>query len=219
MNVENIIIWEKYIVLALYVLVAVLSIIRFPVLKTSLLRFFPLLVISNLIIDGGGYLLTFIVDNNVLLYNLYNLPYFIFIFALFREASSSNQNRKIMRLFQGLILLAFVIVFSQMNIFYINHYPVVVFGNVLSIITIILYFIEILESDRVILIKYDTLFWISLGLLLFLTGATPIEIIRNIFEYESTLFQSLGIINYMLIIIMNICFIVGLLVTKPKLSQ
>lgn len=216
MDVERIIAVEQIIALVLYFVVAFQSIFNFKQLKTSLLKFFPLIAVFNLLIEGTGFFLTQFVAYNTVLYNFYNLPYFIFIFALFREASNSEVTRKVMRFFQIIIVLCIVIVSTKMNIIYENHYPVVVLGNVLAIISILLYYIEILQTDRVINIKYDTLFWISVGFLLFFIGSTPIEIIRNIFENEFTLHLSLYAIIYTLIIIMNICFIVGLLVVKPR---
>ncbi|GER61018.1 hypothetical protein [Patiriisocius marinus] len=219
MDVGSIIHIEQYIVLLLYLIVAVLSIIKYPKLKASLLRFFPLLALFNLLVEGGGYLLNFVTENNTLLYNLYNIPYFIFVFALFREASGSIQIKKVMRIFQVVLIISFFIACTQMDVERVNHYPVVVLGNVLSIISILLYYIEILQTDRVIYIKYDTLFWISLGFLLFFIGSTPIEIVRNIFASKASAYLSLGALQYTLIIIMNICFIVGLLVMKPKLSR
>ncbi len=213
---ESILDIQWYIYMGLYVIVTVLALVRFPEYKSSALKFFPLLLLFTLLIEFGGSIIATFVDSNVLLYNCFNLIYFIFIFIVFREATDIIK----FKLYINCLLVIFIGIFLYFalttNFVDVNQVTTYVSGEVFGIICILLYYISILRSDAIIDIKYDRLFWISIGFLLFFSGTIPIEIMRNKFERESNLYDSLIAILNTLIIIMNLCFIVGLLVKKPK---
>ena len=92
-------------------------------------------------------------------------------------------------------------------------------GAVLLLFCIVLYYIEILSTSKVLIIDRDLLFWVSVGLLLFYVGYIPIKLTRIYFEYQDNLFFSLRIIHRLLIVILNACFIIGFLWTKKKLPH
>ena len=216
---ESILNIQWFIYMGLYVIVTVLALVRFPEYKSTALKYFPLLLLFTLLTEFGGSIIASLFDSNVLLYNCFTLVYFIFIFIVFREATDINK----FKLYINCLLVFFIAIFLYFalttNFVDENQVEAYVSGEVLSIICILLYYISILRSDAIINIKYDRLFWISVGFFLFFAGTIPVEIIRNYFELkEMTSYDRLKGIQYTLIIIMNLCFIVGLLVPKPKSS-
>ena len=84
-----------------------------------------------------------------------------------------------------------------------------------TIITILLYFREILNSEKVLYTNKNLLFWIGIGLLLYFVGNIPFRILRNYYEYltDATI---LFLINFTLTIVMNTCFIIGFIWSDKK---
>jgi len=83
------------------------------------------------------------------------------------------------------------------------------------IITITLYFTELLNSVKVLNTYKNLLFWISIGLLIFFVGNIPFRIVRNYYA-DQTDITILFLINITLTIIMNLCFIIGFIWSDKK---
>ncbi|MCK8522518.1 hypothetical protein M0D21_13115 [Aquimarina sp. D1M17] len=83
------------------------------------------------------------------------------------------------------------------------------------VISISIYFVEILNTEKVLYVKKNLLFWISVGLLLYYIGNIPFRILRNYYEYltDATI---LVLLNIILAVIMNICFIIGFIWSDRK---
>ncbi|WP_271767295.1 hypothetical protein [Aquimarina algiphila] len=90
-----------------------------------------------------------------------------------------------------------------------------ILGSFLLLITIIIYFTELLKTDQIIEITKDLLSWISGGLLMYYVGITPFRIVR---EYYATQSDSLVLflITIILTIIMNTCFIIGFIISSKS---
>lgn len=205
----------KTIYMSLYVVAVIMALWRFNTYKHTFLRYFPIILIFNLVSEYAGEKFGEIYGFNAIIYNLHSLLSFIFIFIIFRLSLISKKLRN------SIVLM--VIVFSILFIYYLIvddflrklQYEVFIYGAICSIICIIFYYIEILKSDRVINIKHDPVFWVSVGFLLYYSGAIPIEIIRKMGYFGEKAIQAFTI-NNVLIIIMNVCFIIGFLVAKPS---
>ncbi|WP_299256074.1 hypothetical protein [uncultured Aquimarina sp.] len=104
--------------------------------------------------------------------------------------------------------MAFII-----NGFYENYFdqsqslPYII-GAIFLLITIILYFIEILNSEEVLSAKKNLLFWISVGLLIYYVGNIPFRILRN--YYAEVTDATLAIlVNLTVGVVMYTCYIIG----------
>ncbi|WP_165605831.1 hypothetical protein [Flavivirga aquatica] len=75
------------------------------------------------------------------------------------------------------------------------------------------YFTEILNTNKVLYVDKNLLFWISIGLLLYHIGKIPTRIMRNYYE-EIPNFENIFIAESILSIIMNICFIIGFICSE-----
>ncbi|WP_025741074.1 hypothetical protein [Aquimarina pacifica] len=156
---------------------------------------------------GSGY--------NALIINVYNLINFSYILYLFQSYLSSKKSKKIVLILCVTYLISFII-----NGFYENY--LIEFQSVpyiiaafFVVITILLYFREILNSEKVLYTKKNLLFWIGVGLLLYFIGNIPFRIIRNYYEYLSDA-TTLFLVNFTLAIIMNACFIIGFIWSDKK---
>jgi hypothetical protein len=146
--------------------------------------------------------------HNQILYNLYHSINFPFLFILYRTYIKNEKQRKAIGVFIPIYL-----VFFFGNIFFQNYFTQIqtipfIIGALFTIISILFYFLEILNTDKVLKVSENLLFWISIGLLLYFVGKIPLRIVKNYWK-EISNYQSYYIVEYILSIIMNICFIIG----------
>ncbi|MFT7072719.1 MAG: hypothetical protein ACJA1Z_000014 [Patiriisocius sp.] len=202
----------------LYAVASLIALWKYKYYKDTALKYFIVFLFFALFIEWMGLYIGKKYGSNALLYNIYYLFYFFYIIYLFKEAVHFSKFKKYIS-----ICLCFFFVVYIYSMFTIDFTKKIttwsyVTGGLFSIIAIVFYYLDLLKSDRVITIKSNTLFWISLGFLLFFVGYIPIKIIKNGI-YNLQLIQSYNLLHRTLIIIMNLCFIVGFLIAKPKLSQ
>lgn len=205
--------------MALYIVVFVVAIYKFPLYKDTALKFIPVILLFTILTEFfGGYIkdVTTSFSSNIVLFNVYYLFYFSFFFYIFMKVIEIGR-------FKGYIKICFLVFW----IFWISDF---LFTDILResftrsyivgagglIFCIILYYISILQSSLVLVVKNDLLFWISVGLFLFYIGYIPIKIIRSWYFRMDSFFQLLLIIQFSLIIVMYSFFLIGFLWMKKK---
>ncbi|OAD91918.1 hypothetical protein A7A78_10530 [Aequorivita soesokkakensis] len=203
--------------MALYAIVFILSLIKYPVYKNTSLKFLPLIFLLTLVAESMGMFINKVYESpNSVIYNIYYFFYFTFFFYLFMKVINVKKYKNYIKI--GIVIfwlfylrdLFFTDIFNES---FIESYIV---GAGLLIYCIILYYISILQSSKVLVIKNDLLFWISVGLFLFYIGYLPIKIIRSWFYKENSFFWILLIIQFSLVIVMYLCFLTGFLWMKKK---
>ncbi|SHI83472.1 hypothetical protein SAMN04488508_103355 [Aquimarina spongiae] len=150
-----------------------------------------------------------------LLYNLYYIISFIYFLTLFRNYLMIKKNKRVVHTFLITYIILLVINgFYQNYIYELQIIPYIAASSFL-VVTIFLYFIEILNSEKVLNVRKNLLFWISIGLLLYHIGNIPFRILRNYYSdiTDATVSFLLGVF---LTIIMNICFIIGFIWSDKK---
>ncbi len=213
--VENI----SIVVKLLYGVSAIASIIYWYKYKDTALRYFPILLVLTFFLEFYGEWLYVTLGYNALFYNLYNSLFFLFFYHVFRSFIK-NRNFKKWILYSAILFLAatFIDPFFESFIDFPQLLSYIVGGCVL-IFCIILYYIEILTTSKILVIKHDILFWISVGLLLFYVGYLPIKFTRTFFASSQDLFMTLRLVHWILIFIMHSCFIIGFVWTKKRLPD
>lgn len=176
--------------------------------KNSNLKFFlPFLYFLVLLEFFGKYCYE-LFDSNYVVYNVYHFINFIFVLVLFRSFLKRERNKKWISFFVAIYVIAFFgNMFFENYLTQIQSIPFII-GALLVIITIILYYLEILTTDEVLYVSSNLLFWISIGFLLYFVGKIPTRIVKNYWEGISY-YRSIYITEYILAIIMNIFFITG----------
>ncbi|GAA4273886.1 hypothetical protein U6A24_01900 [Aquimarina gracilis] len=198
---------------------AILGTIFYSKYKNSVLKFFLFYLWFIVLLEISGYIIVEyrLVENNAWLFNLFYLISFTFLFYLYSAIVKNKKKKRIIQFSSILYLLIFVI-----NGFFENYLtssqtiPFIV-ASALLIVAIIFYFVGILSTEKVLHAKKNLLFWISIGFLLFYAGSIPFRIALNYYANIGG-FNELFSINYLLIIVLNICFIIGFIWSDKKQS-
>jgi hypothetical protein len=176
----------------------------------SFYKFFTIYITNIILFKAIDYFIgdgTSGVESNYDLYNIYTFFEFNF-FALIYYSLIKNILR--LRLVIGLILLFNCIYFLSFYFTTLSAFTVQIEGLFNSIL-IIVYFIELLNSNDILNYKKLFPFWMSVGFLVFYLTSIPFFTLLylNLFDTRS-MFNLL----YALIILFHSCFIYGLISCK-----
>ncbi len=153
--------------------------------------------------------------NTAILNNIYNLINFTYIYFLYKNHLKNNTNKKIALacclLYWGSLVING---FFENYLLAFQRIPYII-AAVGVVTTILLYFQEVLNSEKVLHVKKNLLFWISVGLLIYYVGNIPFRILRNYYEYltDATI---LILVNLILGITMYTCFIIGFICSDKR---
>lgn len=211
----------------LYFVTVGIALYRYPRYYDTPLKFFPILLMYTFLNEVLGKIIFLNEDislvlgpifyNNWIIYNIYNLIFYLYFYYIFRNYIKNEQDRKLI-LAGGIILL----ITSVINVFfqdftYESQVYAYILGGVFLIICVILHARQQYQIKGKWFNQYNLLSWISLGLLVFYCGYIPIKIIRHynalVGIYES---PAIRIIHIVLILFMNVCFILGFLKMRRK---
>ncbi|WP_430408625.1 hypothetical protein [Kordia sp.] len=194
------------------ILTAVIASIFFYKYKETTLKYFLFFLWYVTINEAvGKYNLEILKSEKIIIYNIYLFINFTFLFFIYWNFLKNIIYKNIVITFS----IIYVIV-SIVDIIYFENYlselllnPFMIGSSFLTII-VFLYFIEILNSEKILLITRDILFWISFGVLLFNIGMIPWIIMRKYF-YDVFVdnYLLLNTIFRCLIFILNFCYIIG----------
>ncbi len=205
--------------MTLYASVFVISLIKFPLYRHTTLKLLPIILFLTMITEYLGYYLKDVVYDiplNKFIYNLYYLIHFSFFFYIFMKMIENDRFKKNIKIGLVVFWVFFLSDFVFAGIFQSSFARTYIAGAAILIFCIILYYISILQSSLVLVIKNDLLFWISVGLFLFYIGYIPIKIIKTWFYKPDSFFEFLLVIQFSLIIIMYLFFLTGFLWMKKR---
>ncbi len=202
-------------ILFFQLITALVGSIYFYKYKKTFLKYFLIFLWYVAINDIIGYIL----NNNSIevawLYNIYYLIVFNYLMFLFRNYLSSNKHKKWIIVL--IILYNLSILINSFFENYINEYATMpyIIGASFVIISIIFYYIDILNSEKVLYVHKNILFWISIGLLIYYSGNIPFRIVRN---YAGELLNAKVqfLVLCILSIVMNLCYIRGFIWSSKK---
>ncbi len=204
-------------------LAAVLGIVFFYKYKNTILKYFLFYLIYIVFIENFGiYLYSYLsknplgdIDNNSIVYNIYNIVSFSYFLLLYRYFITNKSHKKwIYSFFIIYLVTVFINAFFENYLKEPQTIPYIV-ASILLIITIVFYFIELLNSRKVLHVKHNLLFWIAVGLLIYYIGNIPFRIVRGYYAHLADI-SILFLINISLTIVMNLCFIIGFIWSNKK---
>jgi len=195
---------------------AIIGIIFYYKYKNTPLKYFAILLVY---VGLNEYLGLQFKENgiryNKIIYNIYNVINFTYLFILYKNYLKNKNRKRIILCFIIIYIISFIINgFFQNYIKQSQTVPYII-GSVFLVISVIFYFIEILNSEKVLKVNRNLLFWISIGFFLFHIGIIPFRIIVNSFS-NSTALNYLFLIKFILVMVMNICFIIGFIWSKKE---
>ncbi|PKV49380.1 hypothetical protein ATE84_1402 [Aquimarina sp. MAR_2010_214] len=157
-------------------------------------------------------------SNNLILYNISTTSTFLFLFFIYHWHTKEKTSKRFIKYFITLyIITLFICGFYENYLVQLQSIPFLL-GAFLLMISIIFYYAELLKSEQMQEIKKEFLFWISAGLLIYYMGITPFSIVRNYYASQNEP-SIIFILNSILSIIMNSCFIAGFLFHKKTISH
>lgn len=182
--------------------------------KHTALKYLPFLLSYLFLLELFGVYLYHQLGYNNLFYNILNVWFYGYFLYVFYSFLNKPQYKTLV----GLISIGYVaalgydlwyydIVTEALLISYIT-------GGCCIIICVVLYFLEMLNSPRVLSVRQDLMFWFGIGLLLFYVGYIPIKITRLAFSTTDNIFMFLKIMHYILIVILYGSITAGLVWKK-----
>lgn len=188
---------------------AIIGSIYFYKYRNTFLKFFLVILWYTAINDFvSSYFVRLFNGNNVILYNIYQILVFSYILLLYKSSLSKWKNKRWINPFVFLYLFS-VVIMSFFISFRFDYFiiPFIV-GAVFIIVSVILYFSELLNSDRIIDINTTLMFWISMAMLIYYVPSIPFYVVRNYYVQSSTI-PIVYYLNYFLIFVVNILYIAG----------
>lgn len=177
--------------------------------KKSILRYFILLLWYSFLTDIIAIQYTKHIGNsNSIIYNIYQIVEFTFYFVMYKQTVQKLFNKKIIS-----YLMVFYYGSVLVNCFFSNFLeeffvPSLMIGAGGVVVSIILYFSEILNSDQILNINKMLKFWISVAMLIFYVPSIPFWVVRKYYVDSPTLPYIFNI-NFVLVFIVNVLFILG----------
>jgi len=150
---------------------------------------------------------------NLLSLILYPAYYFIYYKTLHTKKYQST-----IRFFTITYLVMYIINWIFFQNFFTEsiNYPRI-FGSLFLTICIIFYFIELLQSEKIIRFHRSVGFWISVGLLIFYTSTIPFTVVQNTYMLASEASaRNIFIIKLVLATAMYLIFTFGFIWSKKE---
>lgn len=149
------------------------------------------------------------------LYNTWFLMNSIFYITFFYSQLKSKTKRN--------FIIGYLVIFIVLtigNIYFLKSYITdilrvnFIIGQFFVVVSIMLYYAELLNSDKILRLHKSLYFWISIGTLVFNIGLLPVFVIVELIQWQ-------GIFNYIILILnlmMATSFITGFIVSKKELN-
>ena len=202
----------------LYATILSIGIFKFSKIRNNFyLKLFLIFIGYSLLTEILGYVVGVILGMNTFhIYNTWNLVNGFFYFFFFLNLLKDSFKRNLLKF----IIVAYLI-FTIVDIIFISNFMYklmglnIIVGAILIVISVLLYFSELLQSDLILNVKDSIFFYISLGVFLFNIGFIPVYVIAEYISY-SGIFR---VITLILNVLMAGCFITGFIVSKKEYNN
>ncbi|WP_339611483.1 hypothetical protein, partial [uncultured Planktosalinus sp.] len=119
-------------------------------------------------------------SSNHWLYNITTLIYFCFLILYFRALIEIKFWRKFLKVaLYPFVIISFLDFFINDTFFTENSKFIFFTGVLLLVISILVYYFELLKTDKIFSLKYNLSFYFSIGLLLFYVSIAPLLLLSN----------------------------------------
>lgn len=145
--------------------------------------------------------------------NLWFIANGLFYMLFYLYLIKSKRRKNVIKV----LLAVFLIYFAMSAVFYkdlAKDYFVDTFivGQLCVVFSIMLYYVDVLNSDRILQFKKSLFFFISIGVLVFNIGLIPVYVIAELIDWQ-------GIFRYIILgvnIVLNGCFLLGFIRSKKE---
>lgn len=162
----------------------------------------------------GKFILQVLELNNHIIYNVYLLIFFTYFLSVYSHFLLKKKFKICVKYFIIIYLITFIIGMFYENYFTQFQLRSYIIGSSVLIVSIIFYFIEILNSEKVLYVKQDLLVWISVGLLMFNIVTIPYIVTSNIFGDKVANFNYLNLLFNCTIIFLYLSYTLGFVLSN-----
>ncbi len=197
----------------------IVGIITFKKYRDSYLKYFLFLLAFVVVLEYGVLGLKKIYGSdfqNHFIYNISTSIQHIYYFTLYYRVLYNDRYKKLVRGFLILFLVSIVFNFAFIQKLTVDgpfHSYTFTLGAVLLIVSIGLFFAEMLKSDRILKFRSYLMFWISIGLFVFYTAIIPVILSVNFLPMGIEP-KMLRAILFALNLMMYGCFSIGFIVSN-----
>jgi len=205
----------------LVVVVAITAVIYYKKYKDTPLHFFPhFLWYMALLEHVGKYISKGFTVPNIWWFNIGINVEILFYLFVFYQYNISKSIRKFI-LYGGIVYELFFLInylFFSESWNTLQSIPFG-FGSFLVILAVFAFLIELFKSDQVLHVQKLLIFWVSIGLLLYLLISMPLDIVRSNIIYKISYTKTWSVvfsIQYVANILMYLSFIYGFIWSSMK---
>jgi hypothetical protein len=211
-----------------YLLVVILSIVRYPKYFDTPLKFLPVVFSYTLLTEVLGGVIrenenwSFFSNElfniyNLVIYNIYYIIFFLYFYYIYWSYLRSRLFRLLVAYGASLFLVVSVINPFFQHFLYESQTFAYLTGTLVLLLAIVLYSVEQFKNDLAIPSRYNLIFWLSIGLVVFFACYLPIEIYRYWnFKFGGREPIYVRSIVHGLILLMNLIFCVGFIKMNSK---
>ncbi len=172
----------------LYLITWIIALLRYRRYFDTPLKYFPMIIIYTFFTELLGVLIKynnnfqFFSDgryawHNVIIYNLYQVVFFIFFFDVYRKVVQNKKVKKQIRFLSIFCVGSYIV---NAIIYNPLHYQMTyahIIGSLILVYILVVYFREKYLEEKGLPLKFNLMFWISSGLTVFYTFFPIISII------------------------------------------
>jgi len=204
---------RAFIILIVISLTLFVAVFQFNKFKTSPIKYVVYFIgyvfisetIANSYLSNGM--------STVIINNVYSIAYTFFNLFFYSILIRNNRAKKIGYIMMFIFSIGLLInqLFFQEFEHKLQTYTFIL-GLFLVTILVFIYLSEIMNSDKIFKLTNTSVFWISIGIIIFNFGFIPVLVVAELIRWE-------GIYNYILLfvnVIMYSCFITGFIISKRE---
>jgi len=204
---------RAFIILIVISLTLFVAVFQFNKFKTSPIKYVVYFIgyvfisetIANSYLSNGM--------STVIINNVYSIAYTFFNLFFYSILIKNNRAKKIGYIMMFIFSIGLLInqLFFQEFEHKLQTYTFIL-GLFLVTILVFIYLSEIMNSDKIFKLTNTSVFWISIGIIIFNFGFIPVLVVAELIRWE-------GIYNYILLfvnVIMYSCFITGFIISKRE---
>ena len=155
--------------------------------------------------------------NNSWVYNVFDYIQYPFFFYIYhRHFTSAKFKKMVVYLTIVFFLMSAINWILFQPTFMEYHNRVFTMGSVLLSIVIVVYFMEILNTDRILNITEHLIVWVSFGLLFFHLTTIPLYAVINSLSSITDSVEQFMALQNIPNIVMYLSFILGFICSKPQ---
>jgi len=219
-------IFRDHFYIPIYFLTWLISLIRYKRFYDTPLKYLPMLIIYTFFTELLGYFIKYSNEflffsdsrytwHNVIIFNIYQVVFFIFFFEVYRRLTKKQAIKKQIRYLSIFCISAYVINALVYNPLHNQMTHAHIVGSLMMIYIVILYFKEKHHEGLAQPLKFNLMFWISSGLMIFYT-LFPIVSIIYLLNFDIGIQIYFRPLLLTAIVLMYTLIIIGLIVGKRK---